>query len=505
MSALITELSPNLGIEDLKYTVRRRPSDPDMHLGPKTVEALAPQYIDPDGLDDVHATSGIHVVRGGQPDPVESPVASPLQTTAEQPKPLISTATTGAKHKLMMPEVAMYGILGTLARAMGSPLGWAYSSLLPLYGGLGINLDKAEPKVFPTAYVALLGPSGAGKTVVMTRARQMLGIAQDAVHESPNSDGGLIETFRAGLEKKDPPGPVFGGCIVADEMREMMAKMGYKGSTLQQKLCQLWSTDTTSSALAKGVTSMRARVSLLGNLKVKDRDEFSTLFAAQTQDGFYNRMIFAPGPTDWEFDWDWEPPSPAQSFDMAHLGYPATLPRTYPRPLGPVSTPGSCFQQLRDWEAAHKANNINPGRLGEIALRTAVITASANGDVMVTSECMAAALAFADWQMAVRKIYAAGEAMNEDAQVTGLILDAFAELYEAEADGSPKKLGGRYIKVPGGWVNFRLLQQSKNWHKKYSASTVNRNVYALVKLGFLEQNYDKEAKSYTNHYWLVEG
>jgi hypothetical protein len=401
----------------------------------------------------------------------------------------------------------MYGELGRLAGLMDAPLGWAYCSLLALYTRLGINLHDADPKIHPTMYVALLGDKGAGKSTVMRRAKQMLRVQPDDLQGAPNSDRGLIQLFRAGLDRKDPAPPVSGGCIVADEMRELMSKMAIKGSTLQQKLCELWSSDYLDATDRNGTLAMRARVSILGNLKIKDRDEFSTLFGAATQDGFFDRMVLVPGPESWDFDWEWTVPGQS-SMDLTGE-VEDLIDYQPPKPTGEVTVPSAIFALLKSWEAEHKAQDVRPGRLGEIALRNAIISASANGDKEVTEECMTAALAFADWQMQVRRVYTAGEAENDGAKVTGLILNAFDELEAADRIGKPICVGGRPI-LQKGWVDFRLLQHKKNWHKRYSAAMVNSTIRSLVESHLIEQGEEIISEQplkvkKTNKYRIIKG
>jgi hypothetical protein len=133
----------------------------------------------------------------------------------------------------------MFGKLAVLARSTRSPLSWAYPASLAYYAGLGINLHDPDPKIHTTAYVALLGNVEDGKSVTMKRTRQVLGLTSEDMFPSPNSDRGLIAEFRVTpdgipLDKKEAPGPLFGGTVVADEMRELMLKMAIKGATAQR-------------------------------------------------------------------------------------------------------------------------------------------------------------------------------------------------------------------------------------------------------------------------------
>jgi hypothetical protein len=250
-------------------------------------------------------------------------------------------------------------------------------------------------------------------------------------------------------------------------MRSMMEKMAIKGSTLQQLLCNLWSSDYGAAADKQGLHSINVRLSIVGNLKVRDRDEFSTVFAAQSQGGFADRMVLAPGPTNWEFDWNWT--EPQIETQTGEDGEELPVWKRSSRPT-PVRATPETYDMLKDWDRDHRVEGRIPGH----------------------------------WQMAVRNVYVAGEATNDDAAVTGLIVDAFTELDVSLAKGEPKRSGGKPIIESGGWVNFRLLQRSKSWHKRYSASTVSRNLQALVSTGMLEREVDEFSKKPTNRYRTVE-
>jgi hypothetical protein len=507
--------------------IRQRPGIDPVYDGPPTEtnwEAGDPRPIMP---YPTQVAAANRVVNGSNdPDPVltrlmkcagfrriepdSNVVQMPVAVIAEDAPP-IAPAPSPAKYPMAIPENAMFGKLAVLARSTRSPLSWAYPALLAYYAGLGINLHDPDPKIHPTVYVALLGNVEDGKSVTMKRTRQVLGLTPDDVFPAPNSDRGLISAFRVtpdgiALDKKEAPGPLFGGVIVADEMRELMSKMAIKGATLSQRFCELWSTDKLTAADKFGVQSMKARVSLLGNLKIKDRDEFPILFAGNTQDGFFSRMILAPGPKNWDFDWQWEPPAPEPCVEGDLSDYSAVMAyKPYPRPAGPVTVIAAAYAQLDEWKKAHRDKGVKAGRFGEIALRVAVITASANGDSQVSAECINAALAFADWQMFVKNVYVAGEGRNDEAILTGLIEDAFIEIEAAVRIGKPMQLGGKPLTNKGGYVPFHLLEKKKRWGRTFASSAVARVLAALTKNGRLEQEYqedDKGHKKYLNRYRL---
>jgi hypothetical protein len=119
---------------------------------------------------------------------------------------------------------------------------------------------------------------------------------------------------------------------------------------------------------------------------------------------------------------------------------------------------------------------------------------------------MAAALAFADWQMEVRRVYVAGEGVDDDQRLTNSIIDAMTEMEKSLEEDEPIQLGGRDIIQPGRWVNFRLLSLKKNWRRAgFSGPVQNRVLASLVGIGMLERYYiedDNGRGKPTNKYRL---
>lgn len=385
-------------------------------------------------------------------------------------------------YPLMMPEHCMYGTLGDLTRKMESPLGWAYSSLLALYAGQGINLSDRYPSVRPTLFVALMGGVGDGKSATLQRAQRILDLTPEQVETNVAvSDRGILNTFRKGLDKGETPTELRPGVMVIDEMLALLRKMGYSGSTLSQTMCEMYYNDRVGVTDKNGTCEINARVSLVGNLKLANREEFQEVFAGNTQDGFYSRMILVPGPTEWRIDHSWRPPSEPEIRD--DYEFPRLV-----RPVHRTEFPAAMFERAARWEDAHRANGIKPGRLTEIAMRVALISANANGDLEVTADAMDAGLRFGDWQLSVRNMYAAGDALNQDALLTGLVEDAFVALGQSLAEGKPKMLAGKPIIDRAGWIDLNLLHSAnRTWSRKYGRHNVNRAIKAALDAHMIEQ------------------
>jgi hypothetical protein len=127
---------------------------------------------------------------------------------------------------------------------------------------------------------------------------------------------------------------------------------------------------------------------------------------------------------------------------------------------------------MRQW--VESAPDKDRGRLGEIASRVALISASANGDKAIASQGIAAAIAFAEWQESVRARYKAGVALTLDAQLTTDVLNYF-----------------EHPKLIGKFQNLRVAIRRMKWELKYG-DKIMRVVRALVQSGSLEAEYEED-------------
>jgi hypothetical protein len=135
-----------------------------------------------------------------------------------------------------------------------------------------------------------------------------------------------------------------------------------------------------------------------------------------------------------------------------------------PRPPCRVEVPDWCWTELNKWKAVAPQTRR---RLGELAMRVAIISASANQDHQVTKAGLQAALTLMEWQERVRDVYRAGSAENPDAQCTSAILDAIKAAGNDE-DGHPK------------WVKQSVMAREGNWYRKFGGPMINR-VFASLR------------------------
>jgi hypothetical protein len=351
-------------------------------------------------------------------------------------------------YPLAIPRDALYGYLGKRAKTLQMPLGWAYTSVLTLFAGHGINMADSEfagPR--PTLYTVLIGSVNDGKSEAQKRAKKQMRLPYGTVISTvPGSDKGLAKMFASG--KKGVPMKLKPYVLVLDEFRTMMTKANIQGSALPSTLCTLWGNDEAGSADKSGDHSVNIRLSILGALAA-DPAEFAEVFGAGTQAGLFDRCLLAPGPTTpWDLDFSWRPD------DYATNGAVRT---TFPREFNAV---------VAAWVKASPRGNRTRRRLGEIAARIAVISSSASHERVVTEASLHAALRLMEWQESVRQFYAPGYARNPDAECAAAIMSAF-QMHSAGDDGEPK------------WTKIRPLAQAGSWHRKYGPVMLNRTLHAL--------------------------
>ena len=380
------------------------------------------------------------------------------QSQKEQPVPSspLNEAPHNEPFRLDIPEAALYGWLGDRARELQAPLSFAYTSMLTLFAGkMGPRFCKGG--IRPTLYTALMAKPEIGKSLTTDRARMMLNMGSQVCLTVFGSDRALQKAFEPKEKLKELDVPiVFSKVAVHDEMRQMMSKMEIQNSALATLLCSLWSKDEIACSDKMGDHRAWVQLSYLGALKVDGISDFSQCFGASTLGGLYSRFVFVPGPLQWRWDHSYQVP-------------------VYDRRPGTVDPgfDGLNYKPLRDavrrWVESEP--DRNRGRLGEIACRVALISASANEDKIFTPEGIAAAITFAEWQEAVRARYKAGVARTLDAQLTAEILSYFT-----------------HPVLIGRWHNLRAAIKKLDLERKYGPK-VMQAVRALVQSGSLEAEY----------------
>lgn len=317
-----------------------------------------------------------------------------------------------------IPDNAMYGNAARLASMLRCPMGFAYPAVLAAIAAVGFP-DTSN--VRPTLYVGLLGGVGSGKSVTRDRATKLFDISSRVIVHTPSSDRGLQKL----LAEKEAGA----SCLIsADEMRTMMAKGAIENSTLVPLLCELWSSTTAGSADKTGNHGINVRLNILGCLKIDDPSEFPDVFGFATAHGFYDRCLLGLRADE---PWKFTP------MEMTPVPFNPSRP----------SIPGHIYERMHAW-CDEIADPRKRGRLGEHALRVALITSAANSDSQVTDESLDAALRFMQWQEKIREVYQPAKGANEWQECAQVVEKAFEN-------------------APGKAAKWRDICQKNNWYRKY--------------------------------------
>jgi hypothetical protein len=125
--------------------------------------------------------------------------------------------------------------------------------------------------------------------------------------------------------------------------------------------------------------------------------------------------------------------------------------------------PNEIFSMMDRWRKQAEGR----GRLGELALRIALISSSMNRDDEITEESIRAALGFMEWQEQLRGYFKPSQAVFADGKVSEAILGALK---------------------PGEVFKWNKLASNRHWYQKYGSQKVASARDSLAKEGLIEYN-----------------
>jgi hypothetical protein len=372
-------------------------------------------------------------------------------------------------HELWdFPEHAKYGWLGEIAATLNAPMSLAYPTMLCVFAGQGFCRSGS---VRGNLYGCMIGPKGTGKTRTIDRALHKLKYEYPWLIKKryPGSEHGLMLILEGKKPKEMTEVELMTSkpfLLVQDEFRSTFGKMGIDNSALPFMFNHLFSDSEYETASQKGSMQCRAELSIIGGLTAENAEEFAEVFGKATTTGLYDRFIYGVAPPSWDWDDQWEETA-----------------ETVERKTKSVNFSDKIYQMKKQWQQQGPEARR---RLGELALRVAMITASANGDASVSEECMAAALRFMEWQQAVRAWYRPSEMDDKD----GICQEAICRVLE--------RLGKD---DPDGWVSWKKAKRAGNL-SRHTATRVIRIYKGMVELGMIEEeretdNEGKESKKKT--------
>ena len=347
-----------------------------------------------------------------------------------------------------MPKEVLDGRLGEICRTRMADFPRAYA-WLSLLAAASVLVPKLAGRLRTNLYVALVGDKGTGKSAAMDCAFYLLDLQQPPL--LPLKAGSAERMAkRIGDAGGEPR------LVAVDELAHLLVKANIENASFTQVLSTAYYHDLQDMPDAQGKqANFNCRLTIAGGVV---EEKFQELFGAKTTDGFYDRFIFGQHPTG--FSYDFVP------FDEG--------PRAYPRPelesgeaSGPVvvEVEDEVYTERKRWRVEFGI----PSRVSEHAIRAAVICASFDGRAVLRVADLGPALAFARYQVAIRKILAPNPGKNPEAIIAYKVVD-YLRLHAPE----------------GQWVNRRKMLQAINGYD-YGPTVVDRALRSLELNGEIEQ------------------
>lgn len=403
-----------------------------------------------DGLSETLAQFGIELEddspNTSSEDQPDSMYEAICKTVGEQNEPLpvpndVMINDPDQRTGLEFPPSAMYGKLREMAlKYPRLQLGWLYPSMLAVASALNIETSST---VRSNLYVANLGEVGYGKSACSDAAVSSIVLPELTVmEETPSSDRGLAKMLNG-----DAVRPVL---IHSDEFRAVMQKGGIQGSALPQMLCQLWGKNKAGVSDKKGLDPCFAKLSILGNVPITDSAEFGRIFGTSTASGMADRFLY--GYSTQSVKYRPNPNVRPESLEIREVRMPDWV-----------------------WDAKDRWTDLSPDtrrRLGEHALRIALVSAGANGDREVTKEGFEAALRFMEWQERIRTIYRPGVAETKEAEAFDAIWLALKAQRDHQMSTKTAPKGAETVTSNKDHqlelVHWRRVINGKSYYRKYA-------------------------------------
>jgi hypothetical protein len=399
----------------------------------------------------------------------EAAVTIPASVVVNTPAPVAEDG-----NDIEMPLDCMYGELGLLAKECRTPLGMTYPTMLACHSSK-INTDLMC-KTRINLYVGLIAMPETGKNVTIDRCLRILDLIPKTHYckATPAGDTQLALLLGDKAGKKGEsrlPGP-HKMLIVNNEMTDVLKKTGVENSTLASRLCDMWDDNDFEKIIGKESVNVHCRLSWVGGIPAGEEhtERFTELFGSETNFGLYPRFVF--GYTNKKYKYaDWEPRPVFTSgytrdidvdkLDEVIKNIPAQEP-AFPQVTKVESISNEAIKMYDEWEPI--CDNV--GRIKYNCKKVAILSASGNHEAVVTAECMAAAIRFAEWQVKLRNVFQPGEAMNQQAEARNKVMKGL------KAAGAESK-----------YVSWRRLSHDLKWGATYGDWIISKCIEGLQEAG----------------------
>jgi hypothetical protein len=136
-------------------------------------------------------------------------------------------------------------------------------------------------------------------------------------------------------------------------------------------------------------------------------------------------------------------------------------------------------------------------RVGEIALRVALIQSAVNGDREVTQESFDCAFRLADWQYAIRMVYRAGKAESKEAEAFEAVAGALQQQLDKQLKTGKAPTGAVVDSNMGEdytlkQLHWSAIMNNKSLYRKHGSPLLNRIKQSMLHEHILVAVYDVE-------------
>ena len=305
---------------------------------------------------------------------------------------------------------------------------------------------------------------------------------------TPASDRGIGEllgdksTGKKGQQRQSGPKRML---LVCDEFMEVLQKSRIENSGLFQTLQTLFDDNRKVFADKRGRQTVDCRLSIVGSIPVNEKNPelFAELFGRKSSHGLLSRILLGYSGTKFNYK-PWTCPDISvgksvstrvdTSLDAEDLDSP--LDEWQPAPLVEGLTP-----EARDLYEAWEDPADESGRMKFYLMKVAILTASANGDALVTAEGMQAASKFMAWQAKLREVFKPGLAEDiVDARATERIINTLRRKAENMGDDD--------------YIPWRKVSHDCKWVESFGSTVVDRVLNSLINCGELEAKQVEDEK-----------
>lgn len=356
----------------------------------------------------------------------------------------------------VIPKGAMYGIAKQLTDLLQTPPSLTYVAALVALASSQLPIQGATRG---TLYGVLLNRSGGGKSAITDNIEIFMrnnGCINSVVMRTmPLSDRGLLNALKERCPTISGDAMFPSVLILMDELKGLFSKAAIDNATIYTVLNDLFYHTVHDVADRKGVHGMNpVNLNLLGNLPCKSPTQFTDLFGADTQEGFYRRCLFGVGLR-------------AETFKFALVAEEKLRDLAHKVGRSNLKVTQAMIDHTEKWKAASvdDAQRARREMIAELIIRVALVTSSATGDDKVTEKALLAATTFIEWQEQIRIVYTPSMSKSPYAQCMDMVVTAL-EQYK-------------------GLVNWGEAYKKGNWHRKEFSDSLRRVKGDLIENGIL--------------------